>query len=150
MPIYILNEQKAMVIKAPALRRQLNKILKELDLSQAELSILITHDEKMRQINQEHRGLDKTTNVLAFALEDDFSSSNEQGLPRILGDIVISTETILREASELGYTPAEMFYFYLIHGLLHLIGYDHELSPAEAMRQENETERLWGTIEHSL
>jgi len=147
MAIYLSNRQKALPIKTANLRRRLAKLLKELDLTEADLSVTVTDDAEIREINRQYRGADKATNVLAFALEE---GEPMPGAPRVLGDIVISAETIRQEAGPLGYTDGEMFYFYLVHGLLHLIGYDHELGPEEAARQEAETERLWGLINHSL
>ncbi|MDR2945333.1 MAG: rRNA maturation RNase YbeY [Candidatus Adiutrix sp.] len=147
MAIYLSNRQKALPIKSANIRRRLARLLKELGLSEADLSVTVTGDESIRDINRQYRGVDKATNVLAFAMEE---GEPLPGAPRVLGDIVISAETIQREAPPLGYTDGEMFYFYLVHGLLHLIGYDHEKSPGEAARQEAETERLWGLINHGL
>jgi len=147
MAIYLSNRQKALPIKTANLRRRLGKLLKVLDLNEADLSVTVTGDEDIQAINRDYRGVDAPTNVLAFALEE---GEPLPGAPRVLGDIVISAETIMREAPPLGYTDGEMFYFYLVHGLLHLIGYDHELGPEEAARQEAETERLWNLINHSL
>ncbi len=117
--------------------------MKDLNLEAADLSVTVTGDEEIRAINRQYRGRDRATNVLSFALEE---GAPLPGAPRVLGDIVISTETVIREAGPLGYTDEEMFYFYLIHGLLHLIGYDHEQGEAEAARQEAETERLFDLI----
>ncbi|UQZ89165.1 rRNA maturation RNase YbeY [Deltaproteobacteria bacterium Smac51] len=147
MAIYLSNRQKALPIKSANLRRRLARLLKELNLAEADLSVTVTDDEEIRSINRQYRGKDRATNVLSFAMEEGMMMA---GTPRVLGDIVISTETIMREAGPLGYTDGEMFYFYLIHGLLHLIGYDHELGEAEAARQEAETERLFSLINHSL
>ena len=129
------------------MRRRLNVLMKDLDLVGAELSVTITGDREIKEINAQYRGVNKATNVLAFALEE---GPPVPGILRVLGDIVISAETIQREAGPLGYTDGEMLYFYLIHGLLHLIGYDHEQGPDEAARQEAETERLWNLIRHDL
>lgn len=147
MGIYLSNRQKSLPIKTANLRRRLARLLKELGLSEADLSVTVTDDATIREINREYRGVDAPTNVLAFALEE---GEPLPGAPRVLGDIVISAETIQREAPPLGYTDGEMFYFYLVHGLLHLIGHDHEQGPEEAARQEAETERLWNLINHSL
>ncbi len=147
MAIYLSNRQKALPIKTANLRRRLAKLLRELDLAEAEVSVTVVGDQEMRRINYEYRRVDAPTNVLAFALEE---GEGPSGGPRVLGDIVISAETIQREAPPLGYTEGEMFYFYLVHGLLHLIGYDHELGREAAARQEAETERLWGMINHGL
>lgn len=147
MAIFLSNRQKTLPIKAANLRRRLFKLLKELNLSETVLSVTICDDETIQAINHDYRAVDAPTNVLAFSLEE---GAPQPGAPRVLGDIIISAETIRREAPPLGYTDGEMFYFYLIHGLLHLIGYDHELGPEQAARQEAETERLWLMINHSL
>lgn len=147
MAIYLSNRQKALPIKTANLRRRLARLLRELELTEADLSVTVTDDAEIREINRQYRGVDKATNVLAFALEE---GEPLPGAPRVLGDVVISAETIQREAGPLGYTDGEMFYFYLVHGLLHLIGYDHERGPQDAARQEAETERLWGLINHGL
>lgn len=147
MAIFLSNRQKTLPIKTANLRRRLVKLLKELGLSEADLSVTICDDEAIRAVNRDYRAVDAPTNVLAFALEE---GAPLPGAPRVLGDIIISAETIRREAPPLGYTDGEMFYFYLIHGLLHLIGYDHELGPEQAARQEAETERLWLMINHGL
>jgi len=147
MAIYLSNHQKALRIRPVAIKRRLGLLLKDLNLFEADLSVTVTDDEEIRGINRQYRGMDKPTNVLAFALEE---GEPMPGAPRVLGDIVISGETILREAPPLGYTDGEMFYFYLVHGLLHLIGFDHELGPEQEARQAAETERLWGLIRHDL
>ncbi|MDR1045424.1 MAG: rRNA maturation RNase YbeY [Candidatus Adiutrix sp.] len=145
MAIYLSNRQKALPIKRGKLRRRLVRLLKELDLAEADLSLSLVGDQEIREINRQYRGVDKATNVLAFALEE---GAPMPGAPRVLGDIVISGETVQREAPPLGYTEAELFYFYLIHGLLHLIGYDHEQGPEEEARQAAETDRLWQLLDH--
>ena len=147
MAIYLSNRQKALPINREKLRRRLTRLMKELGLAEADLSVSVVTDEEIRAVNRDYRGVDKPTNVLAFALEE---GEPMPGAPRVLGDLLISGETIMREAPPLGYSDAEMFYFYLIHGLLHLIGYDHEKSPREAGRQEAETQRLWDLIDHAL
>jgi len=147
MAIYLSNNQKTLPIRVAALKRRLGILMRELDLTGADLSVSVTDDEEIRSINAQYRGVDKATNVLAFAMEE---GEPMPGAPRVLGDIIISTDTICREAGPLGYTDGEMFYFYLIHGLLHLIGYDHEQGDGEAARQEAETERLWNLIRHDL
>lgn len=147
MAIHLLSKQKTLPIRPKAIRRRLNILMKDLGLSETELSITITDDREIKAINARYRGVDKATNVLAFALEEGLPMP---GTPRVLGDIVISAETIQCEAVQLGYTDGEMLYFYLVHGLLHLIGHDHEKGPEEAARQEAETERLWNMIRHDL
>jgi probable rRNA maturation factor len=113
-------------------------MLQALDLEAAELSILITNDSRMRQLNREHRGKDRPTNVLSFPLgEDDRSRPSREdraarysgGAPRLLGDIVISLDTALRQAHGRRRDLLDEIRFLLAHGLLHLLGYDHATRP---------------------
>lgn len=110
----------------------------------SELSILLLEDEDMREINREYRGIDTATNVLSFAMhEGDFGDLN----PEILGDVVISTETALREAEEWKMPVDIRISQLLVHGLLHLLGYDHEEGPEEEKEMEEESTRLVRIIE---
>lgn len=147
MAIYLLNRQKALNIRPRTVKRRLGLILKDLSLVEAHVSIFIVDDAEIQSINLQYRGVDASTNVLAFAMEEGMKMPST---PRVLGDIAISGDTILYEAPQWNYEPGEMLYFYLIHGLLHLLGYDHELGKKEATRQEEETKRLWGLIPHDL
>ena len=151
MAIYLSNRQKALPINEIALKRRLGRLLRELGLAGAGLSVSLVGDEEMRALNRRYRRRNRPTNVLAFPLEGE--SPWPPGVPRLLGDVVVSTETVLREAEEpgwAGFTVGEALYFHLVHGLTHLLGYAHERGPAEAARQEEETSRLWGLIRHSV
>ena len=66
--------------------------------------------------------------------------------PELLGDVVISAETAAREGKELGFTFTQRFNFLLVHGILHLFGYDHEVSEDEAARMDKKTEELYQLI----
>ncbi len=123
-----------------------------LGLESADLSIMIVGDRAIRTLNRDYRKTDRATDVLSFAqLEDrdadgpaDSGGTGFQGVngaPHagtagrpglILGDVVISVETALRQARARRVAPAARLRALLIHGLLHLLGYDHERSPAEA------------------
>ena len=86
-------------------------------------SITFIDDEKMHEMNYKYRGVDRTTDVLSFALndaEDDFKAEIE-----VLGDIFISIPKMLEQASEYGHSAKRELSFLTIHGLLHLLGYDH-------------------------
>ncbi len=87
-----------------------------------ELSILFTNNEKIKTLNREYRSIDKATNVLSFSMREGISVPFDN----ILGDIVISEEYARNEAKEMGITEEERIIQLLIHGVLHLIGYDHE------------------------
>ncbi|MCH1913259.1 rRNA maturation RNase YbeY [Leptospira noguchii] len=115
---------------------------KELSDSGCELSLLLVGDSDMKEINRLRRGKDKTTDVLSFPLEFDLSplqkilpknvSSNQKTLPPIaLGEIVISIDTLQKQAKEIGHTEKDEFYRLLVHGFLHLLGYDHERGEKE-------------------
>ncbi|TWI71670.1 putative rRNA maturation factor [Desulfobotulus alkaliphilus] len=114
------------------------RILSALGYPEAELSLLFVDDEAMREINLEYRNVDKSTNVLAFAMhEGEFSEIN----PDLLGDVVISTETALKEAREWEMNPDIRITQLMVHGILHLVGFDHEKGPdAEAEMEKKSTE----------
>ncbi|MDR2935132.1 MAG: rRNA maturation RNase YbeY [Candidatus Adiutrix sp.] len=150
MPIYLSNRQRALPINEIALKRRLGRLLRELGLAGAELSVSLVGDEEMRALNRRYRRRDRPANVLSFPQGE---GGFRGGPPRALGDVVVSTETLLRETGEpgwAGFSAGDLLYFHLVHGLTHLLGYDHERGPAEAARQEAETGRLWGLIRHSL
>jgi rRNA maturation RNase YbeY len=109
----------------------------------SELSILITDDPEIAHLNQQYRNRKGPTNVLAFPMhEGDFSGVN----PEMLGDVVISAETTAREGKELGFSFMQRFNFLLVHGILHLFGYDHEISEDSAIEMDQKTEELYELI----
>ena len=108
-------------------------------LPECELSLTLTSDRAIRRLNREYRGIDAPTDVLSFSQIEEAgapanpsSLKNRPGLP--LGDVVISIDTAIQQAREFRITTASRLRRLLIHGFLHLIGYDHERSPAEARR----------------
>jgi probable rRNA maturation factor len=109
-------------------------------LAACELSLTLTSDRAIRRLNRDFRGIDTPTDVLSFsqvehrggAPLDPRSVKNTPGLP--VGDVVISIDTALRQSREYRVSPAARLRRLLIHGFLHLIGYDHERSAADARR----------------
>jgi probable rRNA maturation factor len=95
-----------------------------------EMSCIIVDDEEIHEINRDYRNIDRSTDVISFALED-----NEQfyveGMPRSLGDIFISYEHALAQAEEYGHSIFREMCFLFTHGLLHLLGYDHMVEEDE-------------------
>jgi rRNA maturation RNase YbeY len=85
-------------------------------------------------LNRRFRGKDKATDVLSFPQLDGARRSASSRIPTPIGDVVISVETASRQAAELKQTVAHRLRSLVIHGYLHLLGYDHERSPAEARR----------------
>lgn len=90
----------------------------------AELSVLLTDDAHQRVLNREWRGKDKPTNVLSFPGDD--IDSAPAGAPVLLGDISIAFETTTREAGEMQKSLADHFCHLVVHGMLHVLGFDHE------------------------
>jgi probable rRNA maturation factor len=109
------------------------------------LSVLFTGDRTMRSLNRTWRDIDRTTDVLSFSQrEGRFSGIRTE----LLGDIVISVPQAHRQAREAGHTLTREIEFLLVHGLLHLLGYDHERGPTEAAkmrRREREFLQMIGT-----
>ena len=120
------------------LRRSARKLLDRLRLRDAELSILLVSDREMRVLNRRWRGRDRPTDVLSFA-QGDGEPDAPDGL---LGDVVISVDTARRQAAERRETVGREAERLLIHGLLHLLGYDHERSAAEARRMQRRERTL--------
>lgn len=100
-------------------------------LTGAELSLLMTDDKRIRIVNRDWRGFDKATNVLSFPA----ASPERIATSPVLGDIVLAYETVLREAQSEGKSPGDHLSHLVIHGLLHLLGEDHE-TESEAIRME--------------
>lgn len=105
---------------------------------ETELSVSIIGDRSIRIINRDYLGRDKPTNVISFSLQEgDCSGVN----PHALGDVIISADTAAREAEEGGLEFFERLIFLLLHGILHLRGYDHERSGEAAAKKMEQTER---------
>lgn len=103
-----------------------------LPVKNAEVSVMLTNDDAVHTLNREYRGVDRPTNVLSFAALDDEDEPIVD--PMLLGDIVVAFETTEREAAEQNKSPEEHFFHLIVHGVLHLIGYDHvEDADAEVM-----------------
>ncbi|MBU0552558.1 rRNA maturation RNase YbeY [Myxococcota bacterium] len=127
------------------LRRRAARLLAILDQAEAELSLLLTDDEEIQALNAQYRGKDAPTDVLSFPLDEPVVIP---GVPRVLGDIIVSLETAARQVEE-GPLPRvralvgegydwgllDEVSFLLLHGALHLLGHDH-MEPAEAAEME--------------
>jgi probable rRNA maturation factor len=123
---------------AARLRRSARRLLRGLRLDAAELSIAVVPDREMRRLNRRWRGRDRSTDVLSFAQREG-PGAPPDGL---LGDVVISVDTARRQAAERGESLARTGDRLLIHGLLHLLGYDHERSESEARRMRRRERML--------
>ncbi len=131
------------------IRGKLARVLKDLGCHDRELSILFTDDNRMAQLNFRYLGRRGPTNVLAFPMADPDGPAKQTPAVEstMLGDVVVSIDTALSEAGEFEETIEHTIYRLLIHGVLHLMGHDHEESEIEALRMEKEEKRLMGLIE---
>lgn len=142
MPIEILNSQRSYKIAKAELKEFALGVLKCLDLETTEAVIIFIGDKKMRQLNRDFRGMDKPTDVLSFSykeaktseednLEEVFNEDLANSTGNYLGDVVISTQTATSYAQKLGLTFDQEVKTLILHGLLHLAGYDHETDNGE-------------------
>jgi probable rRNA maturation factor len=114
-----------------------------LDSPECELSILIVNDELIEKLNAEYLHRKGPTNVIAFPMQEgEFTGIN----PNLLGDVVISIDTAEKEGKMVGIKTEERFDELLIHGILHLFGYDHEGGENEAQVMEGKTRMLMEVI----
>lgn len=150
MEILMGNQQNKQEVTGK-LEEVINKVLSqavhELDLPEKiEVSITFVDNESIRQLNKDYRGIDQETDVLSFALDEEdqagdipFANGSEIHL---LGDIIISLEQAKLQAADYGHSLEREVGFLAIHGLLHLLGYDHQ--------KTSETEEMRGTEEKIL
>lgn len=117
------------------LRQWSKAILRHLKQRQAELSLALVTDLEIHILNRRYRQKDKPTDVLSFPLADELQ-------PFLLGDVVISVETAARQAQRRHHSLREELQILLVHGILHLLGYDHEASPSEAVRMQRKEREI--------
>lgn len=128
MPVLLRSDVKPLPVTPAWLKKTATALLRHAGRKHCELSILLVDDSRMTELNTTYRGIGKATNVLSFPMADLPPSAG----PQLLGDIVISTETAAREAEEAGQTLEEHLCVLLVHGLVHLLGYDHERGEDDA------------------
>lgn len=121
------------------IRASLRKLLSLTGQRNAEVSVLLVGDKAMRTLNRHYRGKDRTTDVLAFPLREGRFGRIQ---PQVLGDIVLSLPAAARQAKAAGESCHSEIERLLVHGYLHLLGYDHERSRAEAGRMHGRERRL--------
>ncbi|PKN10118.1 MAG: rRNA maturation RNase YbeY [Deltaproteobacteria bacterium HGW-Deltaproteobacteria-7] len=143
MKIQIDNQQKQIKIDKRKIRSEVTKLMNLLDCANKEISITFVDDAAIQIINKIYLSKDRPTNVISFSLQEgEFGGIN----PELLGDVVISVDTASRDAKKGHLTFDEEILFLIIHGLLHLLGYNHvNTSKANALkmkRKENELFQL--------
>ena len=144
MTIHIENRQKMIKLNTRRIRQSTQKILKILGLEEKEVSLLFLDNAGIREINRDYLHRDWPTNVISFAIgEGEFSGIN----PDLLGDIVVSVERAMDDAQDGNLPFEDELDFLVIHGLLHLTGYDHESgSEAQAAQMKEKEQELFQAL----
>ncbi|MDD3991013.1 MAG: rRNA maturation RNase YbeY [Desulfobacteraceae bacterium] len=139
MAVLIDNRQSLLPIQTEQINRQARAILNALGCPEGELSLVIVDDAEIAVINRQYLDRNGPTNVISFAMREGDCSGIH---PELLGDVVISAETARREAEAAGMAVAERITELLVHGVLHLFGYDHETPTADAAAMEAKSMEL--------
>ena len=106
---------------------------------EAEVSLMLVDDQRIHELNREYRGVDRPTDVLSFALQDETDEPDSEFEDDMLGDIVISVERAREQAGDYGHSFEREIVYLAVHGTLHLLGYDHEEeSDKQEMRSKEE------------
>ncbi|MBU4287270.1 MAG: rRNA maturation RNase YbeY [Proteobacteria bacterium] len=144
MKVLIDNRQNNHKISPEMVQKKARAILNALDCPDGELSILIVNDSQIEALNKQYFNRYSPTNVIAFPMrEGKFTNIS----PQLLGDVVISVETAHKEGINAGISMEERLIQLLIHGILHLFGYDHETTEQETIKMEKKNEELMKLIE---
>jgi len=136
MPVHMQTHVRRVTFDQARLDRLARAILSDVGEASAELGILFVGDQRMRSLNRQYRGKDRSTDVLAFAMREAPHSSAD-----LLGDVVIAVPTAVRQAKQGQRSLDEELTVLLVHGILHLCGYDHERSE-KAARRMHRRERM--------
>jgi probable rRNA maturation factor len=150
VPVLLRNLQRSVPIDTKRLCRMADKVLAAARVEKTELSIILVSDRRIRTLNERYRKKNRATDVLAFPLAMDAAGqprcssrkTSQAQPPKLLGDVVISLSTAQRQAAAVGHSLHEEIARLLVHGVLHLLGYDHEQGPREAARMIRQEHRL--------
>ena len=142
MEVQITSRRRIPGLRSQKIKQKARKVLRDLGLRDVELSILLTDDAAISELNRRYLRKKGPTNVLAFPMRENTLSE----APAMLGDVVISVDTAAKESNQSGDPLEQTVSRLLIHGILHLLGYDHEKSRAEAKRMKKEEARLLEVI----
>ena len=119
----IFNETDSEIEELKVLNDYIGHVVKKLDLDACEFNIIIVDNKKIHEINKEYRNVDRETDVISFAMEDNMDIKYDDF--RLLGDIYISIDRVYSQAKEYGHSNLREICFLATHGILHLLGYDH-------------------------
>lgn len=140
-----LSRHERSAKQAPWLDRRTARRLKDaalaMDPADADVDVVVVDDAFMRELNRDHRGVDRPTDVLSFSYLDDVGHGAAPRGWGTAGEVYVSWETVEARAREEGIRPEHLFLRVGVHGLLHVIGYDHETRP-QAGEMESEEKRF--------
>ena len=143
MDIQIRSHRKIHGLSNRKLKQKLKTVLNALGCRDVELSVYLTDDKEISELNKRYLGRTGPTNVLAFPISGGPPPDPETGM---LGDVVISVETAVSESKSMGEALTETISRLLVHGILHLLNYDHERSSDDADIMETEQRRVLSMI----
>jgi probable rRNA maturation factor len=132
--VEVVNRQRRLKLDTDAWTTFADKALDAIGQSESSATIAFVSDKRIRELNRQFRGVDKATDVLSFPAEEKFN----------LGDIAVSVDTAAVQAKENGLTFDDEIAQLILHGLLHLCGYDHETDNGEMNRLELKMRRKLG------
>ena len=143
--VEIINKQRLYQLAPKAIAALGQALLARLDRNHNTVTITFIRDRAMQQLNRDYRNTNTPTDVLAFAYHERMSDNEPDHNPDFLGDVIISVETAARYAHEQGISFETEINWLVMHGLLHLAGYDHETDNGEMRRLERRLrkELLW-------
>ena len=136
MAIEVVNRQRLARVDRRRLVRLAGETLAAVDRANASLTLAFVRDAAIRSLNRKYRGNDSATDVLSFPASDQYADDSPDAEHESLGDVVISTDTALTQAREAGHSVEREMSELVIHGVLHLCGYDHEADNGEMNRLE--------------
>ena len=119
----IFNETNREIKELKILNDYVKYVVKKLELEKCEFNIIIIDNERIHEINREYRNIDRETDVISFAMEDEMDVKYTDF--RLLGDIYISHDRVISQAKEYEHSELREICFLATHGILHLLGYDH-------------------------
>ncbi len=141
MAIEVVNRQRLARIDARRVAKLADAALDAIEREGANLTVAFVRDRVLRELNSKFRGSDRATDVLSFPAENERESARGvhfmgRSASEHVGDIVVSTDTALRQANDAGHSFAQEVDELVIHGVLHLCGYDHETDRGQMNRLE--------------
>ena len=142
MTVYLRVSLMRYTVRRPSLIRLAQRILMAVGETKSELSLELIGDARIRRLNREYREQDRVTDVLAFPIREAMTPQVRAPTTNMLGDVVISIPTAFRQAQEAGRSMDDELATLLVHGVLHLCGYDHERSPREALRMSRREQQI--------